>query len=127
LQILAAAYPHLFDVTLAQWPAWLAPDLNECLAAEVASLRITAELLSERDALDATVGVQNRLRALTIRHRLRLRAPHAIDVHRLALGLDAALAALDHPVGLLGNVRWDDAIAALNDTASALRAEFLAR
>lgn len=164
LQTLATAHPRVFDVTLAQWPTWLAPTLAECLATEIASLRINAELLADclgavralrsldhcpdhsircvgdglRDVLDATVGVQGRLLALTIRHTLRLRRPHSISVHQLALGLDAACSALNHPIGLLRSCRWDetldrcalastlsDTIAALNDTANALHAGLL--
>lgn len=154
LQTLATAHPRVFDVTLAQWPAWLAPSLAECLTTEIASLHINAELLADclgaaralrsldhcpdhsircvgdglRDVLDATVGVQSRLLALATRHTLRLRSPHSISVHRLAVGLDAAWSALNHPIGLLRNGRWDeagDAIAALNETANALRAGLL--
>lgn len=166
LQTLATAHPHVFDVTLAQWPTWLAPTLVECLVTEVASLHINAELLADclsavralrsfdswpdhaircvgdgvRDALNATVGVQSRLSALTIRHTLRLRAPHDIGVHQLAIGLDATLSALKRPISLLQRIReaealdqcalastLSDAIAALNETASALDAELLSR
>ncbi len=78
--------------------------------------------------------MQSRLSALTIRHTLRLRAPHDIGVHQLAIGLDATLSALKRPIGLLQRIReaealdqcalastLSEAIAALNETASALR------
>jgi hypothetical protein len=126
LQGLAAAHPHIFDVTLAQWPAWLAPGLPECLATEAVILRVHAEWLGEdtRGALAATAGVQNRLRSLTIRHRLRLQAPHSIGMHSLARALHDVLSALTHhdePPML------SYAIGVLNNLTSALDAELLVR
>lgn len=153
LQALATAHPEVFDVTLAEWPAHLAPHLAQCLAAEVTILQVSDGLLQDclidmsedclsenlPGALDALVGVDGRLRALTIRHTLRVNAPHATGMHALALDIDTALSALAHPIHLLRALRnqsfeaplssddrraltniLNDAIAALKNAASTL-------
>lgn len=122
LQTLAAVHPNVFDATLAEWPAQLAPNLAECLATEVEILRINEELLKDcldavrapksldqcpdhsiqsigdalRSAQNGVLGVESRIQALSIRHALRISAPHPIDVHDLALGLNDAIAALNN-------------------------------
>lgn len=122
LHSLATAHPNIFDATLAEWPAQLAPNLAECLATEIAILHINEELLKDyldavrtpksleqcpdhivqsigealRSALDGILGVECRIQALSIRHRLRLRAPHPIGVHDLAVGLNDVIVALNN-------------------------------
>jgi hypothetical protein len=140
LQKLASHQAHLLDIPLTGWPALLPPTLADALASESAVIRVNATLIggcldvvgqrrapfspaeppagsarltlgeSLDAALDATAGAEERLHALTHRHRLDdASLTRAVPIE-IASDLRTTLAEIQRPLTLLRDFKKADSI-----------------